>query len=315
MNAWTCTTSRYRHPQLRVGEWRVACTTSAKQGRDRKVQAILPLRGKILNVERVRPEKVLQNAEVGTLITAIGAGIGDLFNTEKIRYHKVVIMTDADVDGSHIRTLLLTFFARQMPQLIEKGFLYIAQPPLYGVRKGKKVTYVKDDDALARYLVESGTEGLVLRSEASATSVEKVRTLLLEQPRAKALVERAQRRGDGRVIAALARGTAMDRDTLLEEEKFTAELERLQAFLGLQAPDLLPLKWTIEDDAVHGRKRAVVGTRNGSGTRTLVDQDLRGLGGSARATGVDSARCSLDPCRGPWSMERRSGIYLGRSGL
>ena len=193
---------------------------SAKQGRDRRAQAVLPLRGKILNVERARIDKVLSSVEIGTLITALGAGVGrEDFNIEKIRYHKIIIMTDADVDGAHIRTLLLTFFYRQMPEVIQAGYLYIAQPPLYKMKRGSSEVYLKDDAELERYLIDTGLEDAVLvlsDGEGSQRAGDDLRTLVEQAQRVRTLLQSVGRRYNQTLVEQAAILGALNTDFLAD---------------------------------------------------------------------------------------------------
>ncbi|MDN4633008.1 DNA topoisomerase (ATP-hydrolyzing) subunit B [Sphingomonas sp. PsM26] len=223
---------------------------SAKQGRDRHFQAILPLRGKILNVERARFDRMLSSKEIGTLIQAMGTGIGrDDFNVEKLRYHKIVIMTDADVDGAHIRTLLLTFFYRQMPEIITKGHLYIAQPPLYKATRGRSEVYLKDDSALDEYLVENGVASVVLEGAQGSRSGADLRTLVDHARRMRTLMRFVPRRYDPTIVEALAMGGALDPALDMD-----ARRERVvQVVRGLDAADQ-DARWSAtlaEDGGFH----------------------------------------------------------------
>ncbi|RJY10295.1 DNA topoisomerase (ATP-hydrolyzing) subunit B [Aurantiacibacter aquimixticola] len=183
---------------------------SAKSGRDSKYQAILPLKGKILNVERARFDRIISSKEVGTLIQAMGTGLRDEFNLEKLRYHKIVIMTDADVDGAHIRTLLLTFFHRQMPEIIKAGHLFIAQPPLFKVAKGKSEVYLKDQGALDRYLVQNGLQDRVLETAGGARSGADLADLVEQALLLKNTLAFAPRKYDPAVIEAMAMAGALE---------------------------------------------------------------------------------------------------------
>ncbi|MEE4199716.1 DNA topoisomerase (ATP-hydrolyzing) subunit B [Erythrobacter sp.] len=203
---------------------------SAKGGRDSQYQAILPLKGKILNVERARFDRIISSKEVGTLIQAMGTGIRDEFDLEKLRYHKIVIMTDADVDGAHIRTLLLTFFHRQMPEIVKAGHLFIAQPPLFKVAKGKSEVYLKDQAALDRYLVDAGLQGRVLETGGGARSDADLRELVDQALRLKNMIAFVPRRYDSAIIEQMALSGALepslsDADRMAALERTAAKLE------------------------------------------------------------------------------------------
>ena len=197
---------------------------SAKQARNRENQAVLPLRGKILNVERARFDKMLSSAEIGTLITALGTGIGrEEFNVGKLRYHKIIVMTDADVDGAHIRTLLLTFFYRQMPEVIERGHLYIAQPPLYKVKRGSSEQYLKNDKALENYLVDTGIEGSTLvLADGTERAGQDLRSIVEEALSIRAALDALHSRYSRSVIEQAAIAGALNPEVLSNETNASA---------------------------------------------------------------------------------------------
>jgi DNA gyrase subunit B len=252
---------------------------SAKQGRNRRFQAILPLRGKILNVEKARFDKILSSEEIRTIITALGTGVGDKdFNLEKLRYHRIILLADADIDGAHIRTLLLTFFYRQMPEVVENGHLYIGQPPLYRVKKGKRERYLKDDPALQSYLIELGVEGIKVtpkgsKKEYSGQTLEKITKQLILYS---AILDMMKRRGDPRIIdAAVTIDTLTEKALAGTQKKLDTSLDAMAAYLKQRYPEMGDFEMEVVADEEHESKRVVYqSTYNGFTHETTIDVDF-----------------------------------------
>ncbi len=251
---------------------------SAKQGRDRRNQAILPLRGKILNVEKARFDKMLSSQEIRVLITALGAGIGkEDKDLSKLRYHTIILMCDADVDGAHIRTLLLTFFYRHYQEIIDRGHLFIAQPPLYRVKRGRAQQYLKDEPALEDYLIELGAEDMTLRGQGGpAIAGTPLKRLVKKEIRLEKVLDVLERKGRNRhVVTALARQPAMDASGLTDEAGLRQVAAAAEAYLKVAAPELLPVSFSFEQDREHACLSLIASTRtNGAAHRNLIDREL-----------------------------------------
>jgi len=251
---------------------------SAKQGRDRKYQAILPLKGKILNVEKARFDKMLSSAEVGTLITALGCGIGrEEFNIDKLRYHRIIIMTDADVDGSHIRTLLLTFFYRQMPELIENGYIYIAQPPLYKLKKGKQERYVKDDIELNGHLLQAALDGteLHVNSDAPPMSGAALEALARQYVLVMESVQRLSRRDPAVVLEKMISMPVLDEAMLDDQTKAQTWFDQLTEALDVDS-DKQEISVQVREEAGETGNwvASITRVQHGISTEKLLGRDF-----------------------------------------
>ena len=247
---------------------------SAKQGRNRKDQAVLPLRGKILNVEKARLDKMLSSQEIVTLITALGCGVDREKEIDKVRYHRIIIMTDADVDGSHIRTLLLTFFYRHFPELVERGYLYIAQPPLYRVKRGKRELYLKNEQAMEDYLVESATENLSMRPAGSGEALvgDRLRTLSRQAARYKRLLRVIDRKCDSRVVDAIVKSSRLSKADLRDQMVVAKALANLQVYFDKYTPELSDAVLKVAPDTEHGGFRIEAPVRGGGVRKeTVID--------------------------------------------
>jgi DNA gyrase subunit B len=272
---------------------------SAKQGRDRRNQAILPLRGKILNVEKARFDKMISSQEIGVLITALGTGVGrEDKDISKLRYHTVIIMTDADVDGSHIRTLLLTLFYRQFPELIDQGHIFIAQPPLFRVKRGKVERYLKDEGTLEGYLLDIGTTDVQVQSKQGgpATSGDTLARIVTSQLRWERILDRVARQRKSReIVAALVWDPQMSRATLNDEVQLRGVIERAERQLSQEAPHLTPIQFEVAADSEHGGHKVIARARlNGGRQETVIDvefcespefEELQRLAGELRPMG------------------------------
>ncbi len=254
---------------------------SAKQARDRRFQAVLPLKGKILNVERARFDKVLQSTEVATLITALGTGIGkDDFDIDKLRYHRVIIMTDADVDGSHIRTLLLTFFYRQMADLVGRGHIYIAQPPLYKVKRGKKEEYFKDDDTLQQQLLKHALTEAALCPSARGAPIKgaALANLCRDYLAVQDTIKRLSRRYDERVLRKIMHLSGLDRHTLRDAKKTEAFVIALQERLSEDQNGVTRYDVSIGTDTAGLHEILVARSEHGSVKHSRIDAEFVGSG-------------------------------------